>query len=185
MTEDDFSRIEQTLAIRLPDVYRHGLSPFPIPQNAGKSDTQVWDDAEKLIALNQRLRTEVEGWTSWLFVIGQAEGDPCGYAIDTRNPECPVWWLEQMRLGPHSGPTQGPFNDWFSQLVTELSPRGDVRKVMPLDIGGVGGIVSSRSGIVLGLGYLPTASEHPTARMGLTASIKDLVGRPRGQRDYL
>jgi hypothetical protein len=122
MSEDEFSRIEQTLAIRLPDVYRHRLSSFPIPQNAGNSDTQVWDDAEKLLALNQRLRTEVEGWTPWLFVIGQAEGDSCGYAIDTRNPECPVWWLEQMRLGLNSGPTQGPFVDWFSQSITELSP---------------------------------------------------------------
>src|SRR5437879_2628246 len=122
MTEDDFSRIELALAIRLPDVYRHRLSPFSIPREAGNSDTQVWDDNEELIALNQRLRTEVEGWPSWLFAIGQPAGDPCGYAIDTRRPECPVWWLEKMQLDPCSGPTQGPFIAWSSRWITDTSP---------------------------------------------------------------
>jgi hypothetical protein len=32
-----------------------------------------------------------------------------------------VWWLEQMRLGPASGPTQGQFGAWFSQWVAETS----------------------------------------------------------------
>jgi hypothetical protein len=76
MTEDDFSRIEQTFAIRLPVVYRRRLSTFPVLQEVGNSHTQVWDDAEKLIDLNQRLRTEWKDWPSWLFAIGQSEGDP-------------------------------------------------------------------------------------------------------------
>src|SRR4051812_10339081 len=100
MTESDFERIEHALDIRLPDVYRRQMSSFPTPQEVGNTGTEVWDDAEELIALNQRLRAEVEGWPAWLFVIGRSEGDPCGYAIDTRSPECPVWWLEQMQLGP-------------------------------------------------------------------------------------
>ena len=99
--------------------YRRQLSPFPIPREGGNTDTQVWDDAGELIALNQRLRAEVEGWPPWLFVIGQSVGDPCGYAIDTRSPECPVWWLEQMQLGPNSGPSEGPFDRWFGQWVAD------------------------------------------------------------------
>jgi hypothetical protein len=121
MTQVDLSRIEDALAVRLPDVYRRRVAPFPIPREEGNTETQVWDDAGALIALNQRLRAEVESWPPWLFVIGQSVGDPCGYAIDTRDPECPVWWLEQMRLGPESGPSQGPFDAWFSQWVTDTS----------------------------------------------------------------
>ena len=130
MTVDDFSRIERTFAIRLPDVFRRRLSPLPIPQETGNSDTQVWDDAEKLIDLNRRLRTEVKGWPSWLFVIGRSEGDPCGYAIDTRSQECPVWWLEQMRLGPSSGPTQGPFDTWFSKWIKDSSEEPNGRSCL-------------------------------------------------------
>jgi hypothetical protein len=124
MTEEDLSRIEDALSVRLPDVYRRQLSPFPIPSESGNTDTQVWDDAGALIAVNQRVRAEVEGWPNWLFVIGQSEGDPCGYAIDARSPECPVWWLEQMRPWPPSGPTQGPFVVWFSQWAADQSSNG-------------------------------------------------------------
>jgi hypothetical protein len=125
MTEEDFSRIEDALAVRLPDVYRRRLAPLPIPRDGGNTDTQVWDDSGALITLNQRLRAEVEGWPPWLFVIGQPVGDPCGYAIDTRDPECPVWWLEQMQLGPHSGPSLGSFDAWFSRWVTDTSEGPD------------------------------------------------------------
>jgi hypothetical protein len=121
MNLGDFDLIECALAVNLPDVYRRRLCPFPIPSLAGNSDCHVWDDARRLVALNQRLRAELEDWPAWLVAIGQAEGDPCGYAIDTRSPESPVWWLEQMRLGPASGPTQGQFGAWFSQWVAETS----------------------------------------------------------------
>jgi hypothetical protein len=124
MTEEDFSQIEAALSVRLPDVYRQQLSASPIPREIGNTDTQVWDDAGALIALNQRARAEVQGWPSWLFVIGRSQGDPCGYAVDTRSPECPVWWLEQMRPWPPSGPTQGPFVVWFSRWVADTSPPG-------------------------------------------------------------
>jgi hypothetical protein len=96
------------------------MCPFPAPREDKNSDAQVWNDAEKLIALNLRLRSQVEGWLAWLYAIGQSEGDPCGYAIDTRSAECPVWWLEQMQLGRQSGPTQGPFDAWFSQWIRDI-----------------------------------------------------------------
>lgn len=123
MTEDDFIEIETALSIRLPDAYRGRLSPFPIARLAGKSDTEVWDDAAALIALNQRLRAEYEDWPAWLFVVGQSAGVPSGYAIDTRTADAPVWWLDWMRPAPwSSGPTEGPFAAWFSQWVTDTAP---------------------------------------------------------------
>jgi hypothetical protein len=121
MTEEDFSRIEGALAVRLPDAYRRRVAPFPIPREGGNTETQVWGDAGALIALSQRLRAEVEGRPPWLFAVGRSVGDPCGYAIDTRDPECPVWWPEQMQLGPDSGPSRGPSDAWFSRRVTDTS----------------------------------------------------------------
>jgi hypothetical protein len=103
MDERDLDRIEQALALRLPDEYRRSVAPFPITEAVGNSDSQVWDDADSLIALNRRLRAGVDGWPAWLFAIGQAKGDPCGYAIDTRTLDVPIWWLERMELGRASG----------------------------------------------------------------------------------
>jgi hypothetical protein len=122
MTEGDFERVEHDLAVNLPDVYRRSLCPFPIPEAAGNTDTDVWDDPHRLIALNQRLSAEVEDWPSWLFAIGEAEGDPCGYAIDTRSQDSPVWWLDHMRLGGGSGAIAPKFAAWFSRWVAEHSP---------------------------------------------------------------
>jgi hypothetical protein len=119
MSGTDLDGIEQALQIRLPKAYRSQVSPFPVPHEVGNTDSQIWDDAEQLIALNRRLRGQVEGWPDWLFAIGQAEGDPCGYAIDTRTPDAPVWWLEQMQLGRNSGPGAGPFAEWFDQWVDD------------------------------------------------------------------
>ena len=42
MTEVDFSRIEDALAVRLPDVYRRRMAPFAIPREGGNAETQVW-----------------------------------------------------------------------------------------------------------------------------------------------
>lgn len=119
MSDDDFSRIEDRLGLRLPEAYRRCLAPIPIPHERGNANSQVWDDAGALIALNQSRRAEVADWPPWLFVIGQAEGDPCGYAIDIRIPDAPVWWLEQMRLGRHSGPGRESFEDWFARWVED------------------------------------------------------------------
>jgi hypothetical protein len=69
----------------------------------------VWDDTDSLIALNRRLRTDVDGWPEWLFAIGQAKDDTCGFAIDTRTPDVPIWWLERMELGPASGTSNQHF----------------------------------------------------------------------------
>jgi hypothetical protein len=122
MVDGTLDRIENALSIHLPAAYRKSVVPFPIPHEAGNADSHVWDDADRLIALNQLVRRQVEQWPQWLFVIGQVEGDPCGYAIDTRTPDCPVWWLEQMQLGRNSGPAAGSFEQWFAQWVRDIEP---------------------------------------------------------------
>ncbi len=128
MDEGALTRIEKALGVGLLDAYRCSVTPFPVVGKVGNSDAQVWDDAEELIALNQRLRAEIAEWPPWLFALGQAEGDPSGYAIDTRTADCPVWWLEQMRLGPSSGPGQGPFDAWFASWVAEAAPSDESDK---------------------------------------------------------
>lgn len=56
MTGEDFSRIENASpSVRLPEVYRSHLAPFPVPRESGNAELQVWDDAGALIALNRRL----------------------------------------------------------------------------------------------------------------------------------
>jgi hypothetical protein len=119
MTERDIELIERALSISLPEEYRRGLCPFPIPGMRGNTEAEVWDDPHGLIAINRGIRADVRDWPSWLFVIGRAEGDPSGYAIDTRSSEGFVWWLDHMQLGPGSGPTEGPFIDWFSQRTAD------------------------------------------------------------------
>jgi hypothetical protein len=131
VSDDDLNRIEHTLSIQLPYVYRRSVAPFPIPYEADNTSSQVWDNADQLIAINRRVRFEVEGWPSWLFVIGQAEGDPCGYAIDTRIPAAPVWWLEQMQLGSSSGPSGGSFETWFDRWVADAEPIGTLDSSIP------------------------------------------------------
>jgi hypothetical protein len=127
VTEDDLDRIEQALSLCLPPAYRRTVVPFLIPSEAGNVDSPLWDDAGRLIVLNLRLRAEDEGWPPWLFAIGQSEGDPCGYAIDTRAEDCPVWWLDHLHLGPASGPSEGPFADWLARRLADPGPdeRGD------------------------------------------------------------
>jgi hypothetical protein len=65
MTEEDFYRIEDALADRLPDVYRRRLAPFPIPREGRNTDTQVWDAAGALIVLNRVLPARLPE-SSWL-----------------------------------------------------------------------------------------------------------------------
>lgn len=119
MTSGDLERIEAALALRLPDSYRADVVHFPISE-AGNADTQVWDGAEQLIELNRRAR-ESDGWPDWLYAIGQAEGDPSGYAIDTRGAGAPVWWLDHMRYEPSAGPVCPSFADWFARWAAEAA----------------------------------------------------------------
>ena len=113
----------------------------------------MWDDARRLVALNERLRAELEDWPAWLVAIGQAEGDPCGYAIDTRSPESPVWWLEKCGSAP---PADQPRDS--SVLGSRSGSRtlggGAERTATSLVLRPMGVGVGHRTDCILAQGYL-------------------------------
>jgi hypothetical protein len=108
------------LGIALPPSYRSCLVPFPVPEEMGNTNSPVWDKADALIALNRRLRETKPEWPNWLFVVGRSEGDPCGWAIDIRSPDAPVWWLEQMEFLPICDAKHEAFSNWFQSIIADL-----------------------------------------------------------------
>ncbi len=115
MTDDDFRRIEEELGITLPEPYRRLLCPFPVADLRRNNDTDLWDDADSVIAENLKLRTEfVKGhqpWSNrWFFI-----GDPltaCANAIDLGNPAAPVSWLDHCDLSTATDESGEPFEEW-------------------------------------------------------------------------
>ena len=74
MTPADVSRIENELGISLPEPYRRAALAFPVPELAGNSDTDFWDDAGQVIKLNTGLRRRggwPEGWPKEMFAFGK------------------------------------------------------------------------------------------------------------------
>ena len=129
MLGEDFRRIEDALGIALPESYKRHMDPFPVPYLRGNSDTDLWDDADKLIAINQELRTEfVRGhhpWPAYLYFFG----DPltaCGNAIDLRDPSVVVHWVDHCALRTIQGASGQPWEEWFSTWVTSI--RSDLEK---------------------------------------------------------
>ena len=120
MTEDDLGRIEQALGVTLPKAYRSRMLAFPIPALAGNSEDELWDDAAEIIRLNQELRkgnSVSKPWPPHMLALGR-DGSGCQIAIDLRNPEGPVWWVDRTHLD-QSGPWEKPFEAWFEEWVVE------------------------------------------------------------------
>jgi hypothetical protein len=131
VTADDLSRIEQALKIQLPESYRGAMVPFPVPAAAGNSDFGLWDDAGRLIALNQELRRGAPGgvkpWPPHFFALGHA-GDGCPYALDLSQGDA-VWWVDHGYLdNPSSGKEADAFGPWaadyFRTLRDEIAGEG-------------------------------------------------------------
>jgi hypothetical protein len=122
MTPADLQTIESSLAIRLPEVYRRKVSPFPILCLSGNRDTQLWDDAGALVAYNRKLRARASGWPEYLFAIGQNEGDPGVMALDLRLPDtAPVWFIDhEDPNAAGSGQTHASFDDWVEPYIAGL-----------------------------------------------------------------
>ncbi len=97
MTESDLNLIEKELKLKLPSTYRNFMLDFPIPACTGNDDTELWDNAKRLISENQELRKGMFGgvkpWPNHFFCLGGA-GSGCVYALDLRKPDAPVWWVE-------------------------------------------------------------------------------------------
>jgi hypothetical protein len=128
MTGDDLRRIEDALGIRLPDSYRQQMRAFPIPAAAGNTDLEVWDHADRLIALNREYRAGMPGgvapWPPRFFALGRG-GDGCSYALDLEAGDA-VWWVDRGHLdNPVSQREAASFAEWaggyFATLRDEMA----------------------------------------------------------------
>jgi hypothetical protein len=131
MTADDIARIESVLDIRLPESYRAAVVPYPVPATAGTTDFGLWDDAERLIALNQELRRGAPGgvkpWPAHFFALGHG-GDGCPYALDLSHGDA-VWWVDHSHLdNPATSKEADTFGPWaaayFKALREDLAGDG-------------------------------------------------------------
>ncbi len=118
MTEDDIRKIESSLSLRLPQQYRDAVCPFPVKAYIGNCDTDLWDDADKLIALNQRLHS-CESWPENLFAVGEDAGGT-ETAIDLTTPDSQVWWIDRHIKAPGTGPIRQTFVQWSSELIRQM-----------------------------------------------------------------
>jgi hypothetical protein len=123
MTADDLRRIEEALAIQLPESYRDRMLSFPVPAAAENTDLEVWDHADRLIELNRELRAGAPGgvapWPSRFFAIGRG-GDGCSYALDLEATDA-VWWVDRGHLdNPVSQREAASFSEWADQYFATL-----------------------------------------------------------------
>lgn len=122
MTDSDIQLIELALAITLPESYKRAVVPFRIPAMVGNTNSQLWDDAQRLIAFNRELRAGSRfrpAWPAHLFAIGDPHGDEL-IALDTSTPEGAVWWLDHGLVGSDSSYQSHPrFADWVEEFYRD------------------------------------------------------------------
>jgi hypothetical protein len=146
MTDAEIASIEQALGIRLPDAYRAVVAAYPVRACAGNDDTELWDNAARLIELNQELRSGRYGVTPWppgFFSLGTDAGGCC-QALNLTDGT--VLWADRCHL-PVWGPpyTPVPFSIWCDEYVAGLrsdlegdgidpdGSAGDARRQMDLN----------------------------------------------------
>ena len=131
MTVDDLERIEESLGISLPASYRERLLAFPIPAAVGNTDLAVWDDADRLIALNRELRRGLHRgmrpWPARFFAIGHP-GDGNPHALDLEAGDA-VWWVFHSDLDDRETYLEGgsfpPWADhYFATVRAEMADAG-------------------------------------------------------------
>jgi hypothetical protein len=123
MTDGDLDRIEAAIGIVLPTAYRKLVVPFPVPAYVGNSDSELWDDADRLVELNRELRagmTFLHPWPAHMFCMGRDQSGSCS-AIDLQDPACPVWWADRGHLDAvGSGQTSPSLPEWAGPYVADL-----------------------------------------------------------------
>ncbi|WP_157369322.1 SMI1/KNR4 family protein [Zavarzinella formosa] len=134
MTDADLTRIEVTLGIALPVPYRTLVVPFTVPACAGNIDTELWDDADRLIELNRELRAGiafVRPWPEHMFAMGR-DGSGCAAAIDLRHPPFAVWWTDRCHLDSiGSGQTSASLQEWAGRYLADLRADLEVNGIDP------------------------------------------------------
>jgi hypothetical protein len=122
MTEAELERIEAELAVQLPAEYRAAMLGYSIPACAGNDDTELWDNAPRLIELNRELRTgrySIKPWPAEFFAVGRDAGG-CSQALNLRDGS--VLWADRGHL-PHLGGTPSkpiPFAQWCPEYLAGL-----------------------------------------------------------------
>ena len=124
VTADDIARIEAALGVSLPESYRRTMVPYPVPAAAGNAELALWDDADRLIEYNVRLRRRTPGeggpWPPHFYAVGHPQdGSPC--AIDLRSPDASVWWVDHANLDEGRMVREGDaFAAWVETYFREL-----------------------------------------------------------------
>jgi len=103
---------------------------FPVRHYRGNADTELWDDADRVITRNRELRKRIacggEAWPPrWFFI-----GDPLSasaYAIDLCDPTSPVFWVDHCDLGTVEGQPGEPFDQWLDRWTKDS--RADLQRV--------------------------------------------------------
>src|SRR4051794_15997491 len=130
MTDADIQLIERNLRITLPSSYKQAVVPFQIPALAGNTECELWDDANRLVKLNEELRQGSRfrlAWPPHFFAVGDPHGDEL-IAIDLRAPDAHVWWLDHGLIeSKASYQSHARFNDWVDEFyrATRSDLKGD------------------------------------------------------------
>ena len=112
--------MEAELGISLPAAYKRVVTAFPIPAWAGNAETDVWDNAKRLIELNRELRagSGVKPWPPTMFALGRDQGG-CTHALDLASGE--VWWADRCHLdAPGSYRLSVTLEAWLEQSLRDL-----------------------------------------------------------------
>ncbi len=120
MTEEDLNHIERELAVSLPDAYRHRMTHFSIGVLVGNKHTELWDDAEALISLNQHLRKLSPPWPEHFFALGRDHGG-CAMVLDLRDDPPAVFWADRCHLDEAGMKAKTRFDDWLIEWVLDMT----------------------------------------------------------------
>jgi len=123
MTDEDIAYIERELEIKLPDSYKSALVPFRIPAMYGNTDHLLWDDAEGIVRINRERRAGSKycpAWPPYMYAVGYPQSDEM-IAIDTRDPEGPVWWLDHGVVDHDASyQSHARFADWVEEFYRDV-----------------------------------------------------------------
>lgn len=119
MSPRDVHKIEGTLGIRLPEMYKQRMTPFPVRYLAGNCSDELWDDPTAIIERNLELRADKRlAWPNhWLFIGDPSTGSANAmYLLDA---DARVTWIDHCDLGGIDARLGEPFEQWLSNWIAE------------------------------------------------------------------
>jgi len=124
MKQSDIDGIELELGIKLPQTYKEIMVNFPIRGLAGNSETELWDNAEKIIEYNKELRqgkNTNKPWPIKLYAMGRDQGG-CTNAIDLSDHGYGVFWLDRTIIRNEDNEiSEDKISAWMAKTIMELS----------------------------------------------------------------